>query len=148
MKTESPHTNTTNTPKRSTNDTSTQEPDPGSYILEIAYSKRCSRPLCSSQTTTPYHATHTPKHASGHDQENQKHKYHHEQQDKSLTTRASPVASGPNSVPNTTHNQTPANFPQHTPPAHPSNRRNTPKAHIRTRHQRPETGTYSLIFHP
>ena len=34
--------------------------DPGSYILEIASYKRCSRPLCSSQTTTPYHTPHTP----------------------------------------------------------------------------------------
>lgn len=30
-------------------------------FLEIASYKRCSRPLCSSQTTTPYHTPHTPK---------------------------------------------------------------------------------------
>lgn len=35
------------------------EPDPGSYILEIASYTRCSRPLCSSQTTTPHHTPHT-----------------------------------------------------------------------------------------
>ena len=29
-------------------------------FLEIASYKRCSRPLCSSQTTTPYHTPHTP----------------------------------------------------------------------------------------
>ena len=28
-------------------------------FLEIASYKRCSRPLCSSQTTTPYHTPHT-----------------------------------------------------------------------------------------
>jgi hypothetical protein len=28
-------------------------------FLEIASSQRCSRPLCSSQTTTPYHTPHT-----------------------------------------------------------------------------------------
>ena len=28
--------------------------------MEIASYKRCSRPLCSSQTTTPYHTPHTP----------------------------------------------------------------------------------------
>src|SRR5690242_17090149 len=35
------------------------EPDPGSFILEIASYTRCSRPLCSSQTTTPHHTPHT-----------------------------------------------------------------------------------------
>ena len=30
-------------------------------FLEIASYKRCSRPLCSSQTTTPDHTPHTPK---------------------------------------------------------------------------------------
>jgi hypothetical protein len=29
-------------------------------FLEIASYKRCSRPLCSSQTTTPYHTPRTP----------------------------------------------------------------------------------------
>src|SRR6476619_6764003 len=31
-------------------------------FLEIASYKRCSRPLCSSQTTTPYHTPHTSPH--------------------------------------------------------------------------------------
>jgi hypothetical protein len=37
-------------------------------FLEIASYKRCSRPLCSSQTTTPYHTPHTqpPKRRSTH----------------------------------------------------------------------------------
>src|SRR4029078_7970929 len=38
-------------------------------FLEIASYKRCSRPLCSSQTTTPYHTPHThppPKGQSNH----------------------------------------------------------------------------------
>lgn len=37
----------------------TMRPDPGSNILEIASYTRCSRPLCSSQTTTPHHTPHT-----------------------------------------------------------------------------------------
>lgn len=45
---------TTPTPKR--------RKDRSRFIfLEIASYKRCSRPLCSSQTTTPYHTPHTPK---------------------------------------------------------------------------------------
>ena len=34
-------------------------------FLEIASYKRCSRPLCSSQTTTPYHTPHTPADPEG-----------------------------------------------------------------------------------
>ena len=36
-------------------------------FLEIASYKRCSRPLCSSQTTTPYHTPHTRTTPKGND---------------------------------------------------------------------------------
>ena len=45
-------------------------------FLEIASYKRCSRPLCSSQTTTPYHTPHTRKRACSMQPGNQKHKSH------------------------------------------------------------------------
>jgi hypothetical protein len=96
-------------------------------FLEIASYKRCSRPLCSSQTTTPNHTPHT--HQSVHDrsgQENQKHK--------SRDKNPGPVASGPNSVPNTK------------PPPHPAT---VPGPQgIRTRRQKHKDSRYLLIFHP
>lgn len=82
-------------------------------FLEIASYKRCSRPLCSSQTTTPYHTPHTPTPATSRRSTahrasqpgNQKHTSPtprtHPQ--KEADTRHGPVVSGPNSVPNTTH---------------------------------------------
>ena len=45
-------------------------------FLEIASYKRCSRPLCSSQTTTPYHTPHTRIRACSVQPGNQKHKSH------------------------------------------------------------------------
>ena len=46
--------------------TATARPDRSRFIfLEIASYKRCSRPLCSSQTTTPYHTPHTPPRKKG-----------------------------------------------------------------------------------
>lgn len=48
-----------NQPHPNTQRASTAQPDPGSLILEIASYTRCSRPLCSSQTTTPHHTPHT-----------------------------------------------------------------------------------------
>ena len=44
-----------------------QSTDRSRFIfLEIASYKRCSRPLCSSQTTTPYHTPHTRTRQSRH----------------------------------------------------------------------------------
>ena len=57
--------------ERTTETNHTQQPHPPKRVpspraarsrfifLEIASYKRCSRPLCSSQTTTPYHTLHT-----------------------------------------------------------------------------------------
>jgi len=76
---------------------------------------RCSRPLCSSQTTTPSTTpTTTTPHKSGTDtvmecrpQEQKKH-----QKCPPALLQKGPVASGPNSAPNTTHtDHAPDTFP-------------------------------------
>src|SRR5690349_12413323 len=72
-------------------------------FLEIASYTRCSRPLCSSQTTTPYHTPHThpPKtgnHAIGAARKPETNK---PPGNRPKPAPESPVASGPNSVPNT-----------------------------------------------
>ena len=55
------HPNTTTTTRRPQQ----QRPDRSRFIfLEIASYKRCSRPLCSSQTTTPSHPS--PHHGQNH----------------------------------------------------------------------------------
>jgi hypothetical protein len=73
-------------------------------FLEIASYKRCSRPLCSSQTTTPYHTPHTQPPqgqtcmiGAARKPETQV----PERQGSKTTPPPGPVASGPNSVPNT-----------------------------------------------
>ena len=80
-------------------------------FLEIASHKRCSRPLCSSQTTTPNHTPHTHKRAC--DRCSQETRNKQTQETTSTTTAVpappGPVASGPNSVPNTK----PPNPPPH-----------------------------------
>ena len=76
-------------------------------FLEIASYKRCSRPLCSSQTTTPYHTPHTPKQcmlaAAGKPETQVPHPAPRTPSEKENTqaTGHGPVVSGPNSVPNT-----------------------------------------------
>ena len=71
--------------------------------------KRCSRSLCSSQTTTPPH-TPPPEHQSTqHQPEDQithtstASRFSYVQETRNKPTQKSVVASGPNSVPNTTH---------------------------------------------
>lgn len=83
-------------------------------FLEIASYKRCSRPLCSSQTTTPYHTPHThhPKGKQPCDRCSQETRNTsptpHTPPPKGQTVDRGPVVSGPNSVPNTKpRNQTP-----------------------------------------
>ena len=94
--------------------------------------QRCSRPLSRSQTTTPHHTPHTH---SVHD------RCSRETRNKvpTRTPRAlpGPVASGPNSVPNTTQQTRPPNVPGP-----------TPKRSVRTSKRSVPPGTYLLIFHP
>jgi hypothetical protein len=68
-------------------------------FLEIASYKRCSRPLCSSQTTTPYHTPRTP---GPQGPENAHDRCSQETGNKPAPGKPGPVVSGPNSVPNTT----------------------------------------------
>src|SRR5450830_140775 len=79
-------------------------------FLEIASYKRCSRPLCSSQTTTPYHTPHTSPRkgtnrmigAARKPETNQPHTTNERLPHKGNPRQChGPVASGPNSVPNT-----------------------------------------------
>ena len=84
-------------------------------FLEIASYKRCSRPLCSSQTTTPYHTPHThpprrtrqPCDRCSQETRNKQTPHHRTPRpvppkgNRQKTRRHGPVASGPNSVPNT-----------------------------------------------
>lgn len=92
---------TTQTPPPQPKGHSNKCPDRSRFIfLEIASYKRCSRPLYSSQTTTPNHTPHTPgplKEPNMHDRCNQETR----NKQKPGTHIPSPVASGPNSVPNT-----------------------------------------------
>jgi hypothetical protein len=106
-------------------------------FLEIASYKRCSRPLCSSQTTTPYHTPRTPapqRDRNAHDRCSQ------ETRNKPKPGKPGPVASGPNSVPNTT--QQPPTGPRSRTPRPPKRR------DIRTCCRQLPPGTYPLIFHP
>jgi len=108
-------------------------------FLEIASYKRCSRPLCSSQTTTPYHTPHTHKHAWSLQPGNQKHT-NPQPPPQEGARHHGPVASGPNSVPNT---KPPI------PHQHPS--RNPHKGRNRTKHRkRPAAAIrwYSTLEHP
>ena len=99
--------------------------DPGSNILKRnCFFIRCSRPLCSSQTTTPSHPpphhSHNGRpawHDSARETRNNNHPRPATHQKKGGRTRGDPVASGPNSVPNTTHRTTNRHtpFPHHTP---------------------------------
>ena len=78
-------------------------------FLEIASYKRCSRPLCSSQTTTPYTTphTHNPQGAltcvigGARKPETNKPTPQPAPPQGGHRPRHGPVASGPNSVPNT-----------------------------------------------
>lgn len=85
------HENINHTPKDAAS-------DPGSFIFSkklLSY-KRCSRSLCSSQTTTPPHTNTPTRHT-------QKHAPHSEKKGHVRETRKSTtlvVVPGPNSVPN------------------------------------------------
>jgi hypothetical protein len=86
-------------------------------FLEIASYKRCSRPLCSSQTTTPYHP---PAHTLMHDRRSQE------------TRNTSPGSHLPVLLPQDptvcqTRNHHPPPAPFHAPP---------PKKRHRTKHRR------------
>jgi hypothetical protein len=107
-------------------------------FLEIASYKRCSRPLCSSQTTTPYHTPHThPQTGKPCDRCSQETRNKQPGKNKALP---GPVASGPNSVPNTKpHEPRPAPFQDDNPPK---------REPVRTRHRTKPRGRYLLIFHP
>lgn len=87
-------------------------------FLEIASYKRCSRPLCSSQTTTPYHTPHTRprkgKQPCDRCSQETRNKRPGHPQPKPRTP--GPVASGPNSVPNTTQQNHPGRVPGQKPP--------------------------------
>jgi hypothetical protein len=111
---------------------------------------RCSRPLCSSQTTTPYHTPRTRPPPATKDEEQPRtheenaarkpetHKPASKNTQPSQATHPThgPVASGPNSVPNTKNRLTPTR----TVPRHSKS--------IRTRDRKEPTGRYLLIFHP
>ena len=95
-------TKTTRTPPpRPLKATATEHPDRSRFIfLEIASYKRCSRPLCSSQTTTPYHPpAHAPPKGRNNSAAGAARK---PETNKTREFPPGPVASGPNSVPNTT----------------------------------------------
>ena len=86
--------------------------------MEIASYKRCSRPLCSSQTTTPYHTPHTLTCVPGAARKPETNKTHtpHPPPERGTGPGHGPVASGPNSVPNTKPPVTlPAPVQDHTP---------------------------------
>ena len=115
-------------------------------FLEIASYKRCSRPLCSSQTTTPYHTPHTH---NMHDRCSQETRNTsptppprtHPRKGRTTRPRHGPVASGPNSVPNTKPLITsPAPFQDH--------RASKGSTGDRTGCRRRTGGRYLLIFHP
>jgi len=103
-------------------------------FLEIASYKRCSRPLCSSQTTTPYHTPHTRPTKGNNRVIGAARKP--ETQVPERKNPPGPVVSGPNSVPNTTQQLIPACVPGH------------PQESIRTNCRPVPPGTYLLIFHP
>ena len=103
-------------------------------FLEIASYKRCSRPLCSSQTTTPYHTPHTRPTKGNNRVIGAARKP--ETQVPERKNPPGPVVSGPNSVPNTTQQSIPACVPGHS------------QESIRTNCRPVPPGTYLLIFHP
>ena len=112
-------------------------------FLEIASYKRCSRPLCSSQTTTPYHTPHTPATPEGtatmHDRCSQETRNKQNPDPAACAANPGPVASGPNSVPNT---KPPVTLPDTVPGPPPQ------RACIRTGCRGKTGGRYLLIFHP
>ena len=107
-------------------------------FLEIASYKRCSRPLCSSQTTTPYHTPHTSPHKRDqpHDRRSQE------------TRNTSPGKEKPSRSCCLRTQQ----CAKHYPTIHTSERSRTPiprrEQSVRTCCRHVPPGTYLLIFHP
>jgi hypothetical protein len=106
--------------------------------LEIASYKRCSRPLCSSQTTTPYHTPHTSprKGTKPHDRRSQETR-NTSPGDNRSQSRGPPVLLPQDPTVCQTLNRP---FPS-------PHRSKTPKG-IRTRRREETGGRYLLIFHP
>jgi hypothetical protein len=125
--------------------TRSEEPDPGSYSWKLLLIKdaRVHYVVLKQQPQTT-HPTHTPEKGANRaigaarKPETNKPGNHHSQS----RSTPGPVASGPNSVPNTTHQQSNQPAFHNTPPS--------PKEQqsIRTHNRPVPPGTYPLIFHP
>ena len=133
------HPDTTTTTQRAT--ATNARTDPGSYSWKLLLIKdaRVHYVVLKQQPRTT-HPTHFPCMigAARKPETNKPDKTHHNPKGKQHIL-AGPVASGPNSVPNTTQRIVPACVPGH----------RTPKGKdIRTSCRHVPPGTYPLIFHP
>ena len=133
-----PHTTTTNPQGAGHHHT---QPDPGSYSWKLLLIKdaRVHYVVLKQQPQTTH-----PTHTNMHDRCSQETRNKQTQKTTSTTTAVpappGPVASGPNSVPNTTQRYLPANVPG---PCQPRREKS-----VRTSCRRVPPGTYLLIFHP
>ena len=108
-------------------------------FLEIASYKRCSRPLCSSQTTTPNHTPHTSTCMIGAARKPETNK---------PANHPPPQREGNQSTALLPQDPTVCQTLNHPHPLPHRSRTHPPKRGIRTRHKRKTSSRYLLIFHP
>jgi hypothetical protein len=133
-----PHPTTTNPPKESQSSPSAAR---SRFIfLEIASYKRCSRPLCSSQTTTPNHTPHTSTCMPGAARKPETNKPEKPPAAKSHGQPPVLLPQDPTVCQTLPSANRAGRFPGHPlPPG---------KRNIRTNNRPVPPGTYLLIFHP